>query len=331
MSNVIKGRNLKFMSCNLAEYQSNDQYRVGSVKEVTHDGDTIKVSDRGNFSVRFLGIDTPEISFEINNDNIFHSTGSPKWINYLNEISTKWCEMKDDLGTGLFNYVSEKLSKGSLAINHSIHAKRAENKLEELIESDMKKLGLNSDSMKFFLPFSYEILDQYGRLLSFVHVDKKNPVITTDIGHIESYNFRMLESGHSLPYFIWPNINPFRKESDIVRAVYDSPSDFRTKISDDLSLGRARDAVKKAREDEVGVFQRIVEYEGVETQNLLLEAFELRYLSRQKAPSRYFIDLCSSSNQIIKPTEYFKYLPEDRLFLPTQYIPLFEKKGWVVS
>ena len=37
--------------------------KPGSVRQQVHDGDTIIVRAPGNFGVRFLGIDAPEISF----------------------------------------------------------------------------------------------------------------------------------------------------------------------------------------------------------------------------------------------------------------------------
>jgi len=38
---------------------------VGTVKQQVHDGDTINVRAVGNFGVRLLGIDAPEISFTL--------------------------------------------------------------------------------------------------------------------------------------------------------------------------------------------------------------------------------------------------------------------------
>lgn len=336
MPNIILGDKLKYVDSYFGEYKktgTEDEYRKGSVKEITHDGDTIKVSSRGNFSVRFLGIDTPEISFEINGGGSFYHTGSQKWIDYLNDVCDLWNDMKDQLGAGLFNHLSGILDNENVALNHNIHAKRAEDKLEDFITEDMELLELSKENMKFFIPFSYEIMDVYGRLLGFIHPDLKNQAITIDNppDRIDSYNDRMLKSGYSLPYFIWPNINPFRKESSIVDAVYNSPHELRDKMNNDHLFTQARENVKKARSEQVGVFEPDFSFDNHRTGKLLLEAFELRFLSRQKAPYRFFIDLNADDNVILPPTEYYNYLPEDRLFIPQEYIPLFEKKGWVVS
>jgi endonuclease YncB( thermonuclease family) len=44
---------------------------TGSVRQQVHDGDTINVSAVGNFGVRFLSIDAPEISFTLPGQNSF--------------------------------------------------------------------------------------------------------------------------------------------------------------------------------------------------------------------------------------------------------------------
>jgi hypothetical protein len=46
--------------------------------------------------------------------------------------------------------------------------------------------------------------------------------------------------------------------------------------------------------------------------------------------SRFLIDLNSDSNELIHPLNYPSVpLPEDRLWIPGAYVPLFEKAGWV--
>jgi hypothetical protein len=52
-------------------------------------------------------------------------------------------------------------------------------------------------------------------------------------------------------------------------------------------------------------------------------------LSRRALPSRYVIDLNSDSNRLIHPRNYHS-VPnsEDRLWIPSIYVPLFEKYGW---
>ena len=104
-----------------------------------------------------------------------------------------------------------------------------------------------------------------------------------------TYNERLLENGLSPPYFIWPNISPFYDTQNIMNAV------------------------KEARENNLGIF--------APENPLILEPFELRYLSDRKSPPRYFIDLSVESDQILPKEEYCNVNPEE-------YLPLFELKGW---
>lgn len=333
---IIQGGSPLFVNPDFGIYTaegSNGTFRKGNVHEIVHDGDTLTVSLNGNMSVRFLGIDTPEISFNLHNNQRFFATDSQEWIDYLNGLRALWPSMEETLGSGLFTYISNILDKGNVALNHNIHAKRAEAKLESLIIDDMNFLGLNKENMKFFLPFAYEVLDGFGRFLGFVHPDLKNPAITlTNLPkRIPSYNTRLLETGFSLPYFIWPNINPFRKEDSVVAAAYRSVDELRDKLNSDESFNSARKKVKEARATKVGVFEPDINNNNHTCAPLFLEAFELRYLARKAAPDRYFIDINASDNIIIPPTEYYKYLSEDRLFIPEAYVPLLEKRGWKVE
>jgi endonuclease YncB( thermonuclease family) len=52
---------------------------AGSVRQQVHDGDTIVVRSIGNFGVRFLGVDAPEISFTLPGDRTFRGLSDPRW------------------------------------------------------------------------------------------------------------------------------------------------------------------------------------------------------------------------------------------------------------
>jgi len=60
----------------------------------------------------------------------------------------------------------------------------------------------------FFLRYAKDVIDRYGRLLAYLTVNVENPA---DIPAL-SYNEFMLESGLAAPYFIWPNLDPFKKQ-----------------------------------------------------------------------------------------------------------------------
>lgn len=312
MENMIQGTSLKYFISQLGFWGN----KIGSVKQVTHDGDTLKVYDFGNIAVRFLGIDTPEISFEIKDCCGFINTNHSKWINYLADIEANWPAMAQVLGQELANVLLSKLQgPTNAARNHHDHAAAAEDELERLIESDIKNHQLTNETFEFFIPLSYEIFDSYGRLLGFVHRNDK-------VEQPRSYNIQMLALARALPYFIWPNINPFRKEPSLVSAVYDSPATFRERVNSDQSLQEARRLFKQARMEKIGVFA------DQNMQPLMLEPFELRLLGRKSAPTRWFIDLAAADHYLRPPDRYFEHLPEDRLFIPEHFVPLFESKGW---
>jgi endonuclease YncB( thermonuclease family) len=307
MESIIRGDRVKYLLSTCGYYKD----KPGSIKQITHDGDTIKIFNQGNISVRFLGIDTPEISFTLDGKT-FISTENEKWKEYFKDLDAQWPTMKTDCGDQLYTYLHDKITGIDIAANHYMHAKAAENGLEALIEKDAAALSAGADSFVFFIALSYEMFDSYGRVLAFVH---KNDVKNRPL----SYNYAMLEEGLALPYFIWPNINPFRKEASILAAAYANPAEFLKKTRGDKQLTDARASVEAARKNKKGVFA---------DKKLILEAFELRCLARKSAPTRAFIDLNSDDPVIKKANEYFTVLPENRLFIPDHYEPLFREKGW---
>src|SRR4030042_6425035 len=58
---------------------------TGSVRQQVHDGDTINVRALGNFGVRFLGVDAPEISFKLPGGEGFTGLSDIKWERYLRD------------------------------------------------------------------------------------------------------------------------------------------------------------------------------------------------------------------------------------------------------
>jgi hypothetical protein len=130
----------------------------------------------------------------------------------------------------------------------------------------------------------------------------------------------MLQTGFAAPYFIWPNLNPFIKSGSIVEAVPDI-NNFQETINKSKRLCDARDFVKKARDLEIGIFDK--------NTPLLLLPFELRYLARRGLPDRYVLDMYAARPKLVPPTRYpeIKNI-EDRLFIPEEYAPLFKEQGY---
>lgn len=291
----------------------------GSVTQEVHDGDTVTVEADGNISVRLLGIDTPEVSFTLPDSNRFRSIGSDDWDNFLNDpFANAPAAFTDALGAGLVEHLTQAIGTGCAA-NHAHYAEVAHRHFEDLVSADMQVLQQDRDTFSFFMAFAHEIMDGYGRFLCFInrsqeHANDPEP-------RPRSYNERLLQDGMASPYFIWPNINPFRREFSVLSAV-PKPSDIQSIANDNDGLGPVRQWIKTAREQNLGMFNA--------TDPLRLRPFELRFLSRQSLPTRWVIDLTSSvSETLIHPTQYYQ-IPneEDRLFIPPEYVPLFVENGW---
>jgi endonuclease YncB( thermonuclease family) len=175
----------------------------GSVRLQVHDGDTVNVRAIGNLSIRFLGIDTPEVSFALpDRPNVFLSIRDAAWEQFLTDpFANKWPPL--NLDEGLRANLRPRLGQGT-AKNHADHAKEAQDELERQIQGDMDHRGLTNETMIFFAAFAREIVDRYGRLLTFLNIDDQSATRPHD------YNTRIIEKGLATPYFIWPNVDPWR-------------------------------------------------------------------------------------------------------------------------
>jgi len=123
-----------------------------------------------------------------------------------------------------------------------------------------------------------------------------------------------------MPYFIWPNINPWRAQGSILDAVLD-PGTAKTTAEADQKLNAAYQAVKAARQGHLGIFDA--------ADPLVIEPFEVRFLSRGQAPNRWVIDLSKNDSVLIKPENYYTIpFPEDRLYIAPEHIGLFIAKNW---
>jgi endonuclease YncB( thermonuclease family) len=295
---------------------------IGSIKQQTTDGDTINVRLMGNFGVRLLGVDAPESRAVLPNSEgegeVFRTTDSEEWIEFLsNPFLDIYPKFETKLDPELLDHLNSKLGVNTAA-NHFFHAKQAERALEDEISEDVIATGSSLEDFQFFIAFAKDILDRYGRFLGYVN--RNQPESSPENPRPLSYNERLLRKGLVLPYFIWPNINPFREKQSLVDAVF-APNQLREVAESDLSLSRARNWIRSAREEKSGIFSDI--------NPLQLEPFELRFLARRQPPSRFLIDLSSDSDQLLAPQEYWRVeKQEDRLFIPPEYAPLFRQAGW---
>jgi len=291
-----------------------DNGTVQTLNQAVPDGDTVGSQLDGTGSVRFLGVDTPEKSFEQPLGGAQNLDG-PRWEQFLTNPFANGFPAQL-LEPPLAAHLQPRFGSGAAA-NHHRHAVAAGEALKQLIQSDATALGQSTDEFRYFLAFSYEVFDRYGRFLAFLNRNQPNPTVPSP--RPSSYNERQLETGHALPYFIWPNINPFR-EADTVASAVPLPGTANV-FAERGDLKRARDLVKNARTAGLGVFDA--------ADPLRFEAFEIRYLGRGEVPTRAVIDLSNNDDVIFRPQSYFK-VPhqEDRLFIPEEFIPLFAAKGW---
>jgi endonuclease YncB( thermonuclease family) len=291
--------------------------KIGSIKQETHDGDTLSTRALGDLGIRFLGVDAPEISFDFPGDAGFVSLGNAAWEDFLSDpFSDEWDLFEPMLDAGLRAFLVERVGPGT-AQNHHLHAQAAEDALEEEVEKDLAELEASAESFEFFLAFAYEVMDGYGRLLAYINRNQPDADFPTE--RPVSYNERLLARGMVLPYFIWPNVDPFRSSSSLRDAVPDPANPAGNGNAG--ALHRARTWVKEARANEIGLFDA--------NAPLRLESFELRFLARRKPPDRWVIDLNSEDGRLLPPQNYYTIPnPEDRLFVPDQYVPLFEHSGW---
>lgn len=292
----------------------------GTTKQEVHDGDTVGQNTSLNFSTRFLGIDAPEVSFTIRTANTFVPVGDSKW----NTFWTTGAWQNTPLKPALLNHLAGRIGNGTqVAANHAALAAAARQELIDLIDADMAASGKDKEGFWFFQAFAYEFLDQYGRMLCYLHPERANFAQPKKAGNL-SYNERLLASGAVAPYFIFPNIQPFMNIQPF-DATNLNPAGFWKAINGAKKLQAARKSVATARTKKLGIF-------GAQ-KPLILLPYELRFIARMgsKGPDRYVIDLGQNgTNAILAPDKYYS-IPklEDRLFVPKEFAALFLLNGWI--
>lgn len=287
---------------------------VQPLDEAVPDGDTTGVQLDGTGAVRFLGIDTPEKAFEqpLRGDQ---RLDGPKWEQFLTNPFAPGLPSAH-LEPALVAYLQTRAGSGAAA-NHHRHAVAAGTALKGLIQNDMTALAQDAAKFRYFLSFSYEVFDNFGRFLAFVN--RNQPSANVPAPRPLTYNERMLQLGRALPYIIWPNVNPFREARTVVDAV-PAPGTANT-IAERGDLKRARDLVKSARANGLGVF--------ASGDPLRFAPFEVRFLGRGEAPNRAVIDLGKNDDVLLRPQSYIRIPnPEDRMFVPAEFVPLFAARGW---
>lgn len=291
----------------------------GTINQQVHDGDTIETQLDGNVGVRFLGVDAPEVSFTLPGHGGFTLISDPDWETFLADpFAGNLPPFSPQLSPELQALLAGRLGPGTAA-NHARLGKAATDALRDLVRADVAALGQTELSFRFFCAFAHEVMDGFGRLLCFLN--REQPSATDPEPRPPSYNERMLAAGSVTPYFIWPNVDPFRKQGSLVDAVIEPGTANHAAEKPGGALQVARQSVREARAQHLGVFEQ--------NDPLRLLPFELRFLARRSPPDRWVIDLGRNDDTLIAPQAYFQVAdPEDRLFVPPEYVPLFVEKGW---
>lgn len=103
------------------------------------DGDTVGVHAEGSGSVRFLGIDTPEKSFELPGSAGARRLDSAEWESYLTDpFLPQFGPFA--LDSPLADHLHTRIGAGA-GVNHGFHGDNAEQSLIALVQSDMTALG----------------------------------------------------------------------------------------------------------------------------------------------------------------------------------------------
>jgi endonuclease YncB( thermonuclease family) len=283
------------------------------------DGDTINVRLDGNLGLRLLGVDTPEVGLGFPGGQ-YLPIDDPQWDAFLTDpLNERWGPIVGPMSDQLRAWMKSRTGPGLAAVMRQ-QALAATEEFRQQLEHDVTEMNVAPSDFQFYMNFGFEVMDGYGRLLCVLN--RNQPDNNHPTPRPPSYNLRMLERGRAFPYFIWPNVNPFERPERIDQAVI-PPGMARQMAENDSELKRIRAAVQSARKNHLGIFDRM--------EPLLLEPFEFRNLCRRVPATRYLIDLTSDSDRLIPPADYPSVpMPEDRLWIPTSYMPLFREAGWRV-
>jgi endonuclease YncB( thermonuclease family) len=293
---------------------------IATPRQAIHDGDTLYVQAVGNLGIRFLGVDAPEMSFTLPGGSSFVRVEDARWDGFLGDpFDPDLPPFDPPLDRGLRAHLRRRIGPGC-ANNHARFAEEAQRELERQVEGDLDRLSQSKEEFQFFLAFAGEVMDRYGRLLAYLNRQQPDPSMPEP--RPPTYNERLLQSGLVSPYFIWPNINPFRASQSVEAAAARLPPGSAQNVAEaEVTLRTARDWVRRARSEKIGLF--------ADPDPLRLQPFELRFLARREPPDRWVIDLGKDNSVLVAPQKYYTVRNlEDRLYIPGEYVPLFLRNGW---
>jgi len=200
----------------------------------------------------------------------------------------------DTLDRQLWKYLKPKLTDNSIQ-THKKLGFEAREYLNSILEEEL------------MMSFDKEVFDRYGRALVYLSPGDGQ----------DTYNFKLVESGYAIPYFIYSNA---------VSPTEDGEWDYST-------IRKMRNACIEAQEDRMGIWEYMDD---------ILLPMELRFLTRREPPQKYCADLVNDF--LYSPQHYHKVSIENRLFFyprdvltaiqqafrPTHDCPEWLHKAWKV-
>lgn len=102
------------------------------------------------------------------------SIDNSKWVTFLNDpFASSLPPFKPALTKGLGEHLAARVGAGA-AKNHADHSDAARAALIGEVERDIQALGKTKADFEFFLAFTHEVMDRYGRLLAYINRAQPN-------------------------------------------------------------------------------------------------------------------------------------------------------------
>jgi hypothetical protein len=183
----------------------------------------------------------------------------------------------------------------------------------------MATFGMDGAAFLFFLAFAGDVMDRYGRLLGYIQPTSRpaDHPGRPAAGLVQRADAEKRDGSARISYC--PTLT---RGGRIRPSSTRSRHRVRRRRPQALMRRWARRGSRwRTRQQQIGLLEP--------GQPLRLLAFELRLPSRQQPPDRWLIDLSSDSDALIPPQSYPRVaLPEDRQFIPAEFVPLRIGKGW---
>jgi endonuclease YncB( thermonuclease family) len=255
------------------------------------DGDTPTLQ----LPVRMLGMDAPELHYggaTIKNPGKYDD----QMENFLSQKGAS-------LEPGLKIFLKKRLT--AKPCSHQIGAGQAayehfQAMVKERLDRGLGKNGKPLTPRNVFIMVSQEVFDRrYGRLLAYVNAEyEKKEREAIPPSKRPTFNLQMMQDGHAVSLLIYPNIP--------------KPSDLKL----------VQGAVKKARTGHLGLWR---------DKGRTLLPYEFRWIidtmqGKRQGPDRYCGDI--STGKLFTPQNYYRVLPENRLFFFKEQIGEAIKMGF---